>query len=870
VKPITGQEFARRLKRLTEPDDSRFALFLGAGCSVSSGIPAAADLVRMWLSQLMDVRDGTSGDAAVWAERDYPGYTDTMASAYYGRVIDDLFVTPEQRQHEIERLTEGRDPAFGYAVLAQLMTDETRGHHLNVVLTTNFDDLVADALYLYTNKKPLVINHESLMGFARATRTRPLVVKLHGDARLAPKNTDLETGTVDEAVQKAFARLLADTGLIFIGYGGNDQSIATMLVDLPANAVPWGVYWVGAQLPNGQMGGWLADRKATWVQQRDFDELMLLLLDVFEFAHPKKERLDALYTRYFDTFRLLRDRIQDRPAGGQRAALDKAATRASKRFPNVWAYLLEASRVAKTDPEAAEMYYRRAIEADPGNADVLGNYALFRKNVRRDDDGAESSFRSAILADPLQANNLGNYAVFLEKVRHDHDEAEAYFSRAIQNDPAHANNLGNYAAFLTDVRHDHDTAEAYFTRAIESDPANATNLGNYAAFLQKVRHDPDRAEFYYKRAIEADPRHANALGNYAVLLSDVRHDFDDAETHYRRAIEADPVHAGNLRNYALFLQNERHDPDGAETYYQRAIEADPSHADSLRSYAIYLEDERHDPDGAETYYKRAIEADPSHADALGSYADFRRKVRHDPDGAETYYKRAIEADPSHATALGNYALLLQTVRHDADGAEAYFRRAIAADPVHAHNLSNYALFLETVRHDADNAETYFKRAIQADSLHADSLGGYAVLLQNVRRDLAGAETLYKRCIEVDPDDSNSLGNYAGLLLSLGRSAEGLPLLDRAQGSKPNPDLALELAFYEYAHNPDPNKSQAGLLTLKRLLRSGTRSPGWPLERNVQQARQSGHPEPDFLEKLACVIADACDISDLAGFDPWRG
>jgi hypothetical protein len=40
---------------------------------------------------------------------------------------------------------------------------EECGKHCNINLTTNFDGMVADALYLYTNKKHIVIFHESLL-----------------------------------------------------------------------------------------------------------------------------------------------------------------------------------------------------------------------------------------------------------------------------------------------------------------------------------------------------------------------------------------------------------------------------------------------------------------------------------------------------------------------------------------------------------------------------------------------------------------------------------------------------------------------------------------------------------------------------------
>jgi len=113
-----------------------------------------------------------------------------------------------------------------------MMTFEDIGRHCNVVQTVNFDDLIADALYLYTQKKPLVISHESLSGFVKITRTRPLIMKLHGDARLDPKNTEKETQGLAENVRKVLKNLLHETGLIFIGYGGHDESIAEILTEL--------------------------------------------------------------------------------------------------------------------------------------------------------------------------------------------------------------------------------------------------------------------------------------------------------------------------------------------------------------------------------------------------------------------------------------------------------------------------------------------------------------------------------------------------------------------------------------------------------------------------------------------------------------
>jgi tetratricopeptide (TPR) repeat protein len=173
-----------------------------------------------------------------------------------------------------------------------------------------------------------------------------------------------------------------------------------------------------------------------------------------------------------------------------------------------------------------------------------------------------------------------------------------------------------------------------------------------------------------------------------------------------------------------------------------------------------------------------------------------------------------------------------------------------------------------VRHDADGAETYYRRAIEANPVNADSLCSYAVFLQTVRHDTDAAETYYERAIEADPAHANSLGSYAGILLSKGVTKEGRRLLELARTATPAPEVALELAFYGYAHDPAVSQRQANLTTLEDLLRTGVRSPGWPLDGNVDRAVKDGHPEPEFLRRLACVIADECDISGLDQFDCW--
>jgi tetratricopeptide (TPR) repeat protein len=715
MKCIEVKEFIRRLKSIIERNpDSRFAIFIGAGCSVTSGIPTADILVKEWLKMLKKLKVGSELNYEEWAKEKYPRYDEGNLSVLYGEVIEDLFLMPDERQNEIERITEGKDPAFGYAVLAQLMSNRKYGKCFNTVITTNFDDLVADALYIYSNKKPLVIYHESLAGFVKVSRLKPLVLKLHGDARLAPKNTIVETSTIDQEVVNALNMLFHEMGLIFIGYGGNDQSIISILNDLPLATLPYGIYWVNENIPDG-MKEWLERKNAIWVRHNDFDELMLFILNEIGLAHPSEERLKQIMKRYLDTFATLTNRMEAKENVSLDAvkAIEDAIEKAEVGPKEWWSVALRANYIAKKDNDEAKKIYLEGLKEFPNNSSLLESYAIFLETNLKDYYAAENYYEKALEAEPNNAGYLGNYAFFLQSIRKDYDKSEEYFKRAIKADPNHSNNLGNYALFLQNIRKDYDKSEEYFKRAVEADPNHSNNLGNYALFLQNIRKDYDKAEEYFMRAVEADPNHSNNLGNYALFLQNIRKDYDKAEEYFKRAVEADPNNANNLGSYAYLFQYIRKDYDKAEEYFMRAVEADPNHSNNLGNYALFLQNIRKDYDKAEEYFKRAVEADPNNAPNLGNYALFLQSIRKDYDKAEEYFMRAVEADPNNANNLGNYALFLQYIRKDYDKSEEYFKRAVEADPNHSNNLGNYALFLQNIRKDYDKSEEYFKRAVEA-------------------------------------------------------------------------------------------------------------------------------------------------------------
>ncbi|KAF6151198.1 hypothetical protein GIB67_037406 [Kingdonia uniflora] len=98
-----------------------------------------------------------------------------------------------------------------------------------------------------------------------------------------------------------------------------------------------------------------------------------------------------------------------------------------------------------------EAYYQTMIDANPGNALILGNYARFLFEVKKDTVKAEEYCGRAVLANPSDANVLSLYADLIWKTHKDSSRAEIYFNQAVQAAPEDCYVMASYARFLWDA-----------------------------------------------------------------------------------------------------------------------------------------------------------------------------------------------------------------------------------------------------------------------------------------------------------------------------------------------------------------------------------------------------------------------------------
>ena len=507
-------------------EDKKFCFILGSGASRPSGIKTGGELVDIWMKELEDHYE--EGELQEWFEKEKIDRNDP--AAHYSKIFEKRFDLDKESGYAfLEKLMEGKEPSCGYSILAQILSETSH----NIVITPNFDSLTEDALFIYTQKKPLVVGHESLANFIKPFTTRPLVIKIHHDLLLSPKNTSQAIEKMADGYARQLAEIFKYYTPIVIGYGGNDGSLMGFLQKL--DRLDGRIFWCYREndgSPGQRIRNVVEKLNGRAVRVKGFDELMIRIGNRLEFDRLDKKVLNIAEQRA----KIYREQVEKitKALDVDRAASTALSEIVSRGERDWWYYEVQASKETDADKQAA--IYKEGLKDLPDSKELLGNYAVFLKNIRREYDKAEKYYRQALEADPKDANTLGNYALFLKSIRREYDEAEKYYRQALEADPKHANNLGNYALFLQQIRREYDEAEKYYRQALEADPKDANTLGNYALFLENIRREYDEAEKYYRQALEADPKHANTLGNY-VKLKIVQEDYSAAKDLLHKSFE---------------------------------------------------------------------------------------------------------------------------------------------------------------------------------------------------------------------------------------------------------------------------------------------------------------------------------------------
>jgi len=261
-----------------------FALLLGSGASVTSHVKTASEMINDWRTRAYN-RSGATKNFKDWLiKQDWYKSDDE-----YALLFEIMYDLPPLRREYIENCLKDAHPSWGYVYLTNLLKQNI----FNVVFTTNFDDLINEACFLYSELRPIVCAFDSAVSGIRITSARPKIIKLHGDFLFDNiKNTIRELETLENNMKNKFMQFAQEYGLVIVGYSGRDRSVMDIL-DLLLKQEEYfkqGIYWcelTGEEKRGRRLSSLLRRDKIYLVKIPGFDELIAEIHNKADLKLPK-------------------------------------------------------------------------------------------------------------------------------------------------------------------------------------------------------------------------------------------------------------------------------------------------------------------------------------------------------------------------------------------------------------------------------------------------------------------------------------------------------------------------------------------------------------------------------------------------------
>ena len=614
-------------------------MLIGAGCSISAGIPPARGLVDEILK-----RHATVCDRRFAGRR--PSYGEAMSA-----------LAPNERRDLIKPYIDNAKINWAHIALAALL----KGGEVDTVLTVNFDNLLARAcglLGLY----PATYDFGAAPFDRLAGMASPAIIHLHGQGHgMVLMNTEDETRKHAEKVAPVLKRSLEAHPMLVIGYSGEADELFTAL----QKGYDGGerLYWLTYDDAPPQalrdlmkdhphithFGGCDADRVLIEIAracpcwpprlfENPFEHLLEELAPVADFPLEKDVSGDLLAETRTQLARASRERAKAGGGDAEAAALkgdlgaaaDAAKGRADQKLLaalmaaqgyDFFKKYLNASNDADREKwsDKAIALFQQALTFDSARYDALGNWGnlLFDRAKRATDLGEAARLFAAAQAkyaevlrvkqdDHIALNNWGKLlaarcerAADPQEATRLFDEAQAKYAEALRVKPDKHDALGNWGNLLFDrakraadsleAARLFDAAQAKYAEVLrvkQDDHIALNNWGNLLAARGERAADPqeaarlfDEAQAKYAEALRVKPDNHETHHNWGILLAE------------RGERAADPQEAAQLFDeaQAKFAEALRIKPDddialanwGNLLFYLGKRAADPQEAARL-------------------------------------------------------------------------------------------------------------------------------------------------------------------------------------------------------------------------------------------------------------------------------------------------
>ncbi|MDE7131300.1 MAG: tetratricopeptide repeat protein [Lachnospiraceae bacterium] len=549
---ISTKQLVKAIKDV-DNNSERFCFILGSGASVSSGIPAGGGLECKWMEEIekdlgfaevRTIAEKLRADKLLdhefkeieeaWQETKKSG--GPLSSEYYFDIYKLRFF-PNHRNgyHYLENIMAKSKPSFGYHPLALMLTSDGGN---NLVITTNFDNLVEDALFMYTDSKPLVINHELLADFAGDPNIkRPIIAKVHRGIFFDPLNRPEETKELKGKWHDVLVSVFHSYTPIVIGYGGGDNSLMELLLDENVK-MKNGIYWCYVEefgLPNEKIQSLVQKKKGHLVCTAGFDAVMLAIGNAM-FAdkigvHETEQYLNSRTNTQIENYEKEYKRLTEYENKIYTANAEKEDTQSNTEFRKeiekietrgtasenereqtnqmtAWDYWRHGNRCAALkDYTNAVKCYKNAIDKQPATSTFYNDLGLAYSNLGEHQKAIEN-YSKAIEVKPDYETAYYNRGATYDDLK-EYEKAIADYNKAIELNPADQSAYNN-RGYTYNTLGEYDKAIADFSKAIELAPSFA-NPYKHCGTAWKEKGDLEKALEFYTMATELDSQYKEAF-----------------------------------------------------------------------------------------------------------------------------------------------------------------------------------------------------------------------------------------------------------------------------------------------------------------------------------------------------------------------
>lgn len=270
-----------------------YALLLGSGTSTGTGMPTGYGVIKSLVRQAAAATGQPLGEndyvEAWWAEHGDGkelGYSNLLEQMAPNQAARSALLTEFFEATEDERQEGKKVPGPAHTAIAQLVQKGL----VRVVVTTNFDRLMEQALAAAGIVPQVIDSEQSVRGMKPLVHSECTVIKIHGDYKsLEQRNTLAELSSYGGGMQQLIDQVFDEYGLIINGWSADwDKALVQLLKGRRSRRYP--LFWT-AYGKLGEAGQELVQRHNAVVLENVtadefFPDLLMRLDSLAKLAAP--------------------------------------------------------------------------------------------------------------------------------------------------------------------------------------------------------------------------------------------------------------------------------------------------------------------------------------------------------------------------------------------------------------------------------------------------------------------------------------------------------------------------------------------------------------------------------------------------------